>query len=58
MFFLKYEEYNFVSLAVANALAIGAVADFKALNCLPAMNLILSTNLHLTTETPITCRCC
>jgi len=31
-------------------LAIGEESDFEALNCLPALNLILSTKLHLSTE--------
>ena len=34
------------------------VGDFEAQNCLPAVNLIRSTMLHLTTEPPISCRCC
>jgi hypothetical protein len=33
-----------------NVLALGEEADFEALNCLPALNLIRSTKLHLTTE--------
>jgi hypothetical protein len=31
-------------------LALGEEADFEALNCLPALNLIRSTKLHLSTE--------
>ena len=34
----------------ANVLALGEEADFEALNCLPAPNLIRSTILHLSTE--------
>jgi len=34
----------------ANVLALGEEADFEALNYLPALNLIRSTKLHLTTE--------
>jgi hypothetical protein len=34
----------------ANGLALGEEADFEAQNCLPALNLIRSTKLHLTTE--------
>jgi len=34
----------------ANVLALGEEADFEALNFLPALNLIRSTNLHLSTE--------
>jgi len=33
----------------ANGLALGEEADFEALNCLPALNLIRSTKLHLST---------
>ena len=33
-----------------NGLAVGEEADFEALNCLPALNLIRRTNLHLCTE--------
>jgi hypothetical protein len=35
----------------ANVLALGEEADFEALNCLPALNLIRSTKLHTRTET-------
>jgi hypothetical protein len=31
-------------------LALGEEADFEVLNCLPALNLIQSTKLHLSTE--------
>jgi len=41
-----------------NVLQLQEVGDFEALNCLPALNLIRSTELHLTTEPPISCRCC
>jgi hypothetical protein len=34
----------------ANVLALGEEADLEALNCLPALNLIRSTKLHLSTE--------
>src|SRR5690606_11863737 len=37
-------------LISANVLALGEEADFEALNCLPALNLIRSTNLHLSTD--------
>jgi len=33
-----------------NVLQLGEEADFEALNCLPALNLIRSTKLHLSTE--------
>ena len=41
--------FIFVKLA-HNGLAVGEEADFEALNCLPALNLIRRTNLHLCTE--------
>jgi len=34
----------------ANGLALGEEADFEAENCLPALNLIRRTKLHLTTD--------
>jgi hypothetical protein len=34
----------------ANVPALGEEADFEALNCLPALNVIRSTKLHLSTE--------
>jgi len=33
-----------------NGLALGEEAEFEALNCLPALNLIRSTKLQLNTE--------
>ena len=33
-----------------NVLALGEEADSEALHCLPALNLIRSTKLHLSTE--------
>lgn len=47
-----------VALMVCNGLQLQEVGDFEALNCLPALNLIRSTKLHLTSEPPISCRCC
>jgi hypothetical protein len=41
-----------------NVLQLQEVGDFGDENCLPALNLIRSTKLHLTTEPPISCRCC
>ena len=41
-----------------NVLQLQEVGDFEALNCLPPQNLIRSTKLYLTTEPPISCRCC
>ncbi len=37
-------------MVAPNVLALGEEADFEALNYLPALNLIRSTKLHLTTE--------
>src|SRR5690554_67084 len=42
----------------ANVLQLQEVGDFGDENCLPPLNLIRSTKLHLTTEPPISCRCC
>jgi len=33
-----------------NVLALGEEADYEVLNCLPALNLIRSTKLQLSTE--------
>ncbi len=41
-----------------NVLQLQEVGDFEAQNFLPPLNLIRSTKLHLTTEPPISCRCC
>jgi hypothetical protein len=37
-------------LHIVIGLVLGEEADFEALNCLPALNLIRSTKLHLSTE--------
>jgi hypothetical protein len=37
-------------MLAGNVLALGEEADFEAQNCLPALNLIRSTKLHLSTE--------
>jgi hypothetical protein len=42
--------FNFSRPISYNGLALGEEADFEALNCLPALNLIRSTKLHLSTE--------
>ncbi len=39
-----------MSKLAANLLALGEEADFEALNCLPALNLIRSTKLSATTK--------
>jgi hypothetical protein len=41
---------RFFGQVAANGLALGEEADFEALNCLLALNLIRSTKLHLSTE--------
>ena len=41
-----------------NGLQLQEVGDFGDENCLPPLNLMRSTKLHLTTEPPISCRCC
>jgi hypothetical protein len=41
-----------------NVLQLQEVGDFGDENCLPPLNLIRSTKLHLSTEPPISCRCC
>ena len=46
------------SMVAPNVLQLQEVGDFGDENCLPAPNLIRSTKLHLTTEPPISCRCC
>jgi hypothetical protein len=52
---LRDPEFKFLTMAsshksIINVLALIEEADFEALNCLPALNLIRSTKLHLTTE--------
>jgi hypothetical protein len=39
-----------LSALATNVLALGEEADFEAQNCLPALNLIRSTKLQLSTE--------
>ena len=41
-----------------NGMALGEEADFEALTCLPALDLIRNIAFHLPTEPPIYCRCC
>ena len=41
-----------------DVLQLQVVGDFEAQNCLPPINLIRSTNVYVTTEPPISCRCC
>ncbi|MBC7411859.1 MAG: IS30 family transposase [Bacteroidia bacterium] len=53
------EQINYVINKLAcNVLQLQEVGDLEAQNYLPALNLIRSTKLHLTTEPPISCRCC
>lgn len=42
----------------ANVLQLQEVGDFEAQNCLPALNLLRRIKLYLSTEPPISCRCC
>src|SRR5690625_668923 len=42
----------------ANGLQLQEVGDFGDENCLPPLNLIRSTKLHLPIVPPISCRCC
>jgi hypothetical protein len=44
--------------ATRNVLQLQEVGDFEDGNCLPPLNLIRSTKFNLTTEPPISCRCC
>ena len=45
-------------MLAANVLQLQEVGDFGDENCLPPLSLIRSTKLQLTTEPPISCRCC
>jgi len=45
-------------VATINGLQLQEIGDFGDENCLPALNLIRSTKLHLPTEPSISCRCC
>jgi hypothetical protein len=45
-------------LVAYNDLQLQEVGDFEAQNCMPPLYLIRSTKLQLTTEPPISCRCC
>ena len=61
--FVSHFSVHFLSVVSSfrvahNVLQLQEVGDFEAQNCLPALNLIRSTKLHLTTEPPISCRCC
>jgi hypothetical protein len=42
-------------IIATNGLQLQEVGDYEAQNCLPALHLIRSTNVHLTTEPPISC---
>jgi hypothetical protein len=48
-------KWDFQALA-HNGLALGEEADFEALNCLPALNVIRRTKLHLSTEPAFFCQ--
>jgi hypothetical protein len=51
--YFSLSRFGWFSTIGYNVLALGAVADFGAQNCQPALLLIRSTNVHLTTEPPI-----
>jgi hypothetical protein len=53
-----FEAPNLSRGIVHNVLALGEEADFEALNFLPALNLIRSTKLHLSTEPAFLPNCC
>ena len=55
---LSFSVWLFFHKLAHNGLRLQEVGDFEALNYLPPMNLIRSTKLQLTTEPPISCRCC
>ena len=60
-FLLVIKEYYVFLKVAANGLQLQEVGDFGDENCLPALNLIRSTRLHLNTETafsPNACACC
>lgn len=44
--------------AQSDGLQLQEVGDYRDENCLHPLNLIQSTKHHLTTEPPISCRCC
>jgi hypothetical protein len=50
VFLVVFLFWNRFSAITANVLALGEEAEFEALNRLPALNLIRSTKLHLSTE--------
>jgi hypothetical protein len=50
--------YDWWSKLTPNVLRLVEEADFKAQNCLPALNLIRSTKLHLTTEPAFLANAC
>jgi hypothetical protein len=45
-------------IIAGNVFGLGEGGDFEDENCLPPLNLIRGTKLHLTIEPPIFCRCC
>jgi hypothetical protein len=50
--------YDVFFKIATNVLQLQEVGDFGDENCLPPLNLIRSTKLHLTTEPPISCSYC
>jgi len=55
---LNFIMFTWFNILATNVLQLQEVGDFGDENCLPALNLIRSTMLHLTTEPPLFCRCC
>jgi hypothetical protein len=47
---LNFIMFTWFNILATNVPALGEEADFEAQNCLPALNLIRSTKLHLSTE--------
>jgi hypothetical protein len=52
---LKYSNLAVLTKVADKILRVLEVGDYEAQNFLPAMNLMRSTKLHLTTEPPIFC---
>lgn len=50
--------WTILTIGDLNGLELQEVGDFGDENCLISVNLIRSTKLSLTTELPISCRCC
>jgi hypothetical protein len=53
-----FEAPNLSRGILTNVWQLQEVGDFEAINCPASTELDRSTMLHLTTEPPISCRCC